>query len=64
MGMERLLLRTVFAKFTEDNPITNTPIHHYSKFRRRRDMYPMRPYGNTHQYYPVVAKEEYRKTIY
>lgn len=58
--LEKAFVKDVLAEAPEDKPHYNT----YSTIIRNleeKGYVGHNAYGNTHQYYPVVTKEEYRK---
>ncbi|MCM4149973.1 BlaI/MecI/CopY family transcriptional regulator [Arenibacter sp. N53] len=59
-GLDRAFVKDVLAKFTEDKPHYNT-LSTIIRNLEEKGYVAHEAYGNTHQYYPVVAKEDYRK---
>ncbi|SFW72543.1 Predicted transcriptional regulator [Sinomicrobium oceani] len=58
--LERAFVKDILAQFGEDKPHYNT-LSTMIRNLEDKGYVGHTTYGNTHQYYPVVAKEEYRK---
>jgi predicted transcriptional regulator len=60
--LEKAFVKDVLAEVTDDKPHYNT----YSTIIRNledKGYVGHNAFGNTHQYYPVIGKEEYRKSF-
>ncbi|WP_116787336.1 BlaI/MecI/CopY family transcriptional regulator [Flavobacterium psychrotrophum] len=60
--LEKAFVKDVLAEVTDDKPHYNT----YSTIIRNledKGYVAHNAFGNTHQYYPIIAKEEYRKAF-
>lgn len=58
--LEKAFVKDVLAQFTEDKPHYNT-LSTIIRNLEEKGYVSHEAYGNTHQYYPIVAKDEYRK---
>lgn len=58
--LERAFVKDVLAQFKEDKPHYNT-LSTIIRNLEEKGYVSHEAFGNTHQYYPVVAKEDYRK---
>ncbi|GGW28359.1 BlaI/MecI/CopY family transcriptional regulator [Arenibacter certesii] len=58
--LEKAFVKDVLAQFKEDKPHYNT-LSTIIRNLEEKGYVAHNTYGNTHQYYPVVAKEAYRK---
>lgn len=58
--LERAFVKDVLAQFKEDKPHYNT-LSTIIRNLEEKGYVAYEVYGNTHQYYPIVAKEDYRK---
>jgi predicted transcriptional regulator len=58
--LKKAFVKDVLAKFTIDRPHYNT-LSTIIRNLEEKGYVSHEAYGNTHQYYPLVAKEEYRK---
>lgn len=58
--LEKAFVKDVLAEITEDQPHYNT-LSTIIRNLEEKGFVSHNAYGNTHQYFPVVAMEEYRK---
>ncbi|KAF2518729.1 BlaI/MecI/CopY family transcriptional regulator [Flavobacterium salilacus subsp. salilacus] len=58
--LEKAFVKDVLAEITEDKPHYNT-LSTIIRNLEEKGYVGHNAYGNTHQYYPLIAKEEYRK---
>lgn len=58
--LEKAFVKDVLAAIKEDKPHYNT-LSTIIRNLEEKGYVSHTAYGNTHQYYPVIAKEEYRK---
>ena len=60
--LKKAFVKEVLAEITEDQPHYNT-LSTIIRNLEEKGYVAHNAYGNTHQYYPVIAIEEYRKTF-
>jgi predicted transcriptional regulator len=58
--LEKAFVKDVLAEIKEDQPHYNT-LSTIIRNLEEKGYVAHNAYGNTHQYYPIVAKEDYRK---
>ncbi|OIQ18613.1 MAG: transcriptional regulator [Flavobacterium sp. MedPE-SWcel] len=58
--LEKAFVKEVLAEITEDKPHYNT-LSTIIRNLEEKGYVGHTAYGNTHQYHPLIAKEEYRK---
>lgn len=58
--LEKAFVKEVLAEITEDQPHYNT-LSTIIRNLEEKGYVAYHAFGNTHQYYPIVSKEDYRK---
>jgi BlaI family transcriptional regulator, penicillinase repressor len=58
--LEKAFVKDIMAEITEDQPHYNT-LSTIVRNLEEKGYVSHKAYGNTHQYYPIVALEDYRK---
>ncbi len=60
--LKKAFVKEVMAEITEDQPHYNT-LSTIIRNLEEKGYVSHNAYGNTHQYYPIIALEDYRKTF-
>ncbi|SFU76593.1 Predicted transcriptional regulator [Pustulibacterium marinum] len=60
--LEKAFVKEVMQEITEDKPHYNT-LSTIIRNLEEKGYVDHNAFGNTHQYYPIIPKEEYRKTF-
>ena len=60
--LEKAFVKEVLAEITDDQPHYNT-LSTIIRNLEEKGFVSHQAYGNTHQYFPIVSKEKYRKAF-
>ena len=58
--IERGFVKDVLGKFPEPKPAYNT-VSTICRILEKKEFISYKPYGNSHQYYPLLSREEYTR---
>ena len=60
-NLGRAFVKDIVEQFSEPRPAYNT-VSTIVRILERKGVVSHKAYGNTHEYYPLVARDEYKKT--